>query len=93
MEQKVKPKKVVTIKILGISAAKEAMGGSTVKLEVAGDTYGDLLDEIESRYGSEIRKALSVQVMRNGKVIDKEDLSQPLEDEDTYSFISMIAGG
>ncbi len=84
----------VKVKTFGFPEIAETMGGTSVEIYIEGNTFGALLDAIEGKYGEDARKALLVQVMKNGKEwIDKEDMTIAVEDGDTFSFFTMIGGG
>ena len=84
----------IKVKVFGLPQVIKAIGASTVDIEVNGNTFGDLLDELERRYGSEVRKYINVQALRNGREwIKRDNMSAPISDGDSFSFYSMVAGG
>jgi molybdopterin converting factor small subunit len=84
----------VKIKIHGFPEISEKIGSSAFEMMVEGNTFGDLLDSISQKYGEDVKQALLIQVMKNGKEwIDKKDMSIPVNDGDSFSFFTMIAGG
>lgn len=84
----------VKVKTFGFPEIAEIMGGTSIDICIEGNTFGALMDAIEKEYGGDVRKALLVQVMKNGKEwIDKEDMTVAVENGDTFSFFTMIGGG
>jgi len=84
----------IKVKVLGLPQVIKVIGASTVDIEVNGTTFGDLLDELERRYGSEVRHNINVHAIRNGREwIKRDDMCAPINDGDSFSFQSMVAGG
>jgi molybdopterin converting factor small subunit len=93
----------VRVKFIGLPDIKRLLGGKEIALRLEGVTFGDLLKHLEQIYGEPLRRALlndrgqvdnSVQVIRNELVqVAREDLSFPLKEGDTITFLFMMAGG
>ncbi|MBI4768624.1 MAG: MoaD/ThiS family protein [Deltaproteobacteria bacterium] len=93
----------VRVKFIGFPDMKRLLGGKEIDIQFEGITFADLLKHLKQLYGEPFHKALlndrglvdnSVQVVRNELVqVAREDLSFPLREGDTITFLFMMAGG
>jgi MoaD family protein len=92
----------VKLKIL-LPTLPEATGRKELEIDFAGDTVGDLIEHLITRYGRKARKALCdeqgrldpvIQVLLNGEEwVTHDRLDTALEDGDNVTLMMMIAGG
>jgi len=91
------------VKFIGFPDLKRMIGSNEVSVEMEGNTFGDLLRDLERTYGSPTMREFmeekgvvdeSVQILRNGREwIHREDMSFPFSDGDHLTFLLMMAGG
>jgi MoaD family protein len=81
----------------------EAIGRKELQMEFAGETVGDLIDHLITRYGRKVRQALYdsqgqldpvVQILLNGEQwVAHDRLDTALHDGDEVMLLLMLAGG
>jgi MoaD family protein len=86
-----------------LPALAELMGGKELELQFAGDTVGELLDQLIRQYGRRAERELydetggldpMVQVLVNGEQwITRECLGTELQEGDQVVLLMMMAGG
>ncbi len=84
----------IKLKFFGFPEVLKMLGKNVIDVQVEGTTIGDLQHQLEETYGEGIKRAFTVQILRNGQEwIKMNDLSHPLNDGDQLSFLNMITGG
>lgn len=84
----------IKLKFFGFPEVEKEVGSKEIALDLDGSTYGDLLNYLHKTYGESVKKALWLQILRNGKEwIRRDDLTYSLQDGDQLSFLRMVSGG
>lgn len=81
----------------------QLLGRDKIVFEFEGETIGDMVNGLISKYGTKAREALydsggrfdgMIQIiLNNEKWIRSDDLSIPLKDDDAVSLMLLIGGG
>jgi MoaD family protein len=81
----------------------EAIGRKELQVEFAGETVGDLIEHLATRYGRKARQALYdgqgrldpvIQILLNGEQwVTHDRLDTALQDGDEVMLLLMLAGG
>lgn len=95
MPDQLSPSLKIKVVLYGSPEAIAAAGGSTLFIEINGDTFGNLVEEIERRYGTIITHCQNLRVFHNSEPLKMSDLLRPLKDGDIIAFYYplIIAGG
>jgi molybdopterin converting factor small subunit len=93
----------VTVEFLSLPKITKITGGKSVPLDFRGGSISDLIDEIASRYGEEVRRFLlddsgkldmTLKVLLNKKEwIKREHLNKSLNDGDLVTIMMLVGGG
>ena len=93
----------IAVKFVGFPVLRRKLGENRVEVALKGDTFGDLLRNLEETYGPVIRENVlndrgqvvqNVQVLHNDTIwIERDDMKFGLRSGDKVIFMLMVAGG
>ena len=95
----------ITVKFIGLPDLQKLIGGQEIQIEIKGDSFGALLEQLVETYGKPIKEillaekkknqvSLLIQVLRNEEHwIERVDSDCLLREGDTITFMMMVAGG
>lgn len=91
------------INVIFLATFRDVTGTSQTTVDVEGNTVGDVIDTLVSKYGDRFKNEVLapdgniikyVKVFRNGNFIDRNaPLKNPVNEGDTLAFIPPVVGG
>ncbi len=93
----------IYVEFLGFPTVSDVVGKKHLELDVSGNTFKDVIDELIRMYGRKVRDAfydekgnldVTLQLTLNGKILSSADTRQILLNEgDRLTFMLLLAGG
>jgi sulfur carrier protein ThiS len=92
----------VTLEFLSLPNVVKMVGSKTITVDLSGQTVGDLLGELASKYGAGVRKFLldetghldmSLAMTINKELIRPDQTHRALREGDRITIMMLVAGG